>query len=206
MASNHDSAGPRQAGADARGNRRRRLMAHRIRVAVSMVLLTVTAAAQRFVAMPRWSAVLGRPAAVPDAWRSSPVISLPSRWDSPAELQAARAVHAAGRHLPWKPKCLAEAATAQLLLRAMGSPAVVVIGLRPPPTTVDAPSSNHGAPLPNGGTPAEQPAPWEAHAWLVGRSGAITGGPAARGFTPTTVFEVPGRLTAAEVAAGQPSP
>jgi hypothetical protein len=34
---------------------------------------------------------------------------------------------------------------------------------------------------------------------LLGRHGAITGGRAARGFTATTVFEVPGGLQATEV-------
>jgi hypothetical protein len=41
--------------------------------------------------------------------------------------------------------------------------------------------------------------PWDAHAWLLGRRGALTGGPAAQGFTATTVYEHPGGLRAAEV-------
>jgi len=186
--------------------RRVQRVAHWVRVAVAMVLLAVTAVAQRFIPMPRWSAVLGRPTSVPDAWRASPVMSLPSRWDSPAELRAATAVRSAGRHLPWKPRCLAEAAAAQMLLRTMGSPAVVVIGLRRPPAPTQVCNDT-----PNDATVADRPdnrpsGQWEAHAWLVGRSGAITGGPAARGFTATTVFEVPGGLTATEAASNLPSP
>ena len=177
----NDPARPQRASGRA-APRWRRTVAHWVRVVVAMVVLTCTAIAQRFIPMPRWSAVLGQPAAVPDAWLASPVISVPTRWDSSHELRAARAVRSARRYLPWKPRCLAEATAAQVLLRAAGNPAVVVIGLRPPSQAGD-----HQA--------------WEAHAWLVGRSGAITGGPAARGFTATTVFEVPGGLTAAEVAA-----
>lgn len=43
---------------------------------------------------------------------------------------------------------------------------------------------------------------WEAHAWLLGSVGALTGGPAAAGFTATTVFEVPTGLRAGEVVGG----
>lgn len=184
MAPDHiDPARPQPAPGATPWRRWRRTAAHWVRVVVAMVVLTATAVAQRFIPMPRWSGVLGRPTAVPEAWRASPVLSLPNRWDSLAERRAARAVRSAGRYLPWTPRCLAEAAAAQVLLRSAGSPAVVVIGLRPPPQ-------------------AEHQQMWEAHAWLVGRSGAITGGPAARGFTATTVFEVPGGLSATEVAAG----
>jgi hypothetical protein len=68
------------------------------------------------------------------------------------------------------------------MLRQLGSPGVVVIGLRP-----------------SDPTPA---APWDAHAWLLGRHGALTGGRAARGFTATTVFQVPGGLDASDVQLG----
>jgi len=179
----NDQARPQPAAGATHWRQWRRTAAHWVRVVVAMVVLAATAVAQRFIPMPRWSGVLGRPTAVPEAWRASPVLSLPSRWDSLAERRAARAVRSAGRYLPWKPRCLPEATAAQVLLRTMRSPAVVVIGLRPPPQ-----GDNHQM--------------WEAHAWLVGRSGAITGGPAAQGFTATTVFEVPGGPTAAEVAAG----
>jgi hypothetical protein len=157
-----------------------------------MVLLTATAMAQRFIPMPRWSPILGRPAAVPDQWKSAPVDHLRSGWASTVERKAALAVRSASRLLPWKPRCLAEAATAQVLLRQMHSPAVVVIGLRPQPDT-DGGNDHRGNA--SGGQ-------WGAHAWLLGHHGAITGGPAAHGFTPTTVFEVPGAITAADLAAG----
>ncbi len=66
-----------------------------------------------------------------------------------------------------------------MLLRQYRAPGVVVIGLRPVP----------------------QPgARWDAHAWLLGRRGALTGGPAATGFTATTVYEVAGGLSAAAVS------
>ena len=59
------------------------------------------------------------------------------------------------------------------MLRQFHRPGVVVIGLRV----------------------TEQP-PWDAHAWLLGSRGALTGGPAARGFTATTVFELPAGVRA----------
>jgi len=63
-------------------------------------------------------------------------------------------------------------------LRIRRRAGVVVIGLRPSETP--------------GGE-------WDAHAWLLGACGALSGGPAARGFTATTMFEVPGRTTAESV-------
>ncbi len=61
------------------------------------------------------------------------------------------------------------------MLRRRGKPGVVVVGLR----------STDGA--------------WDAHAWLLGERGALTGGPAADGFTATTVFEVPGGVRAVDI-------
>lgn len=94
-----------------------------------------------------------------------------------------RAVRAASRAVPWTPRCLAEATAGQILLRRAGHPGVVVIGLRPTET-----------------------GSWDAHAWLLGRHGALTGGRAAAGFTATTVFEVPGGLRAADVELGPVGP
>ncbi len=68
------------------------------------------------------------------------------------------------------------------MLRRRGKPGVVVIGLR----------SADGE--------------WDAHAWLLGERGALTGGIASEGFTATTVFEVPGGLKAADVDLSQPTP
>ena len=95
----------------------------------------------------------------------------------------AGAVRRGSHWLPWSPTCLAEATAGQVMLRRRGGSGVVVIGLRKDP---------------------EDPATWQAHAWLLGGKGALTGGPAAAGFTATTVFEVPGGLpaTAVELEAG----
>jgi hypothetical protein len=144
-----------------------------------MVLLTVFGVAQRAVPMRWWSRVLGRMAAPPASWGAERVDHLPARVGSRLEWHVARAVRRAGRALPWSPTCLAEAAAGQVLLRQYRAPGVVVIGLRPVP----------------------QPgARWDAHAWLLGRRGALTGGPAATGFTATTVYEVAGGLSAAAVS------
>jgi hypothetical protein len=65
------------------------------------------------------------------------------------------------------------------MMSVRGEPGVVVIGLRRDETASKK--------------------QWKAHAWLVGQGGVITGGPAAVGFTPTTVYERPSGLRAAEV-------
>ena len=145
------------------------------------MLLALAAAAQRWIPMPRWSALIGRPTAVPAAWKGQRIEVVPLRWASASERKVVRAVEAAGRHLPWEPKCLAEAMVGQLLLRQFGTPGVVVVGLR---------QGDDGA--------------WDAHAWLLGEHGALTGGRAARGFTATTVFGVSGGLRADDVELGAP--
>lgn len=151
--------------------------AYRVFVVEAIVLLHVTAAFQRWVPITRWSRVLGRPVEVPEAWRGRRVEALPLAAANRREWRVARSVARAVRALPWEPSCLAQAATAQLLLRQQREAAVVVIGLRPPEPGASDPG-------------------WAAHAWLLGGRGALTGGPAADGFTATTVFEVAGRLTA----------
>ena len=143
-----------------------------------MVLLAVFGLAQRGVPMRWWSPVLGRMAAPPASWGASRVEHLPARVGSRLEWSVARAVRRAGRALPWSPTCLAEAAAGQVMLRQYRAPGVVVIGLRP--TAVPG-------------------ARWDAHAWLLGRRGALTGGPAAAGFTATTVYAVAGGLSASAV-------
>jgi len=80
----------------------------------------------------------------------------------------AGAIRRASQLLPFEPTCLAQAGAGQMMLRRRHHPGVVVIGLR------------------------RGEADWDAHAWLLGHAGALTGGPAARGFTPTTVFTVDG--------------
>jgi hypothetical protein len=161
----------------------------------AMVLVTVAAGLQRWVPMPRWSGLLGRPAAVPAAWNGQRITRLPLRWANVPERRVTRAVRSACRVLPWEPRCLAEATAGQVLLRQLRSPGVVVIGLKPP-----------------AGEPADATTVrWDAHAWLLGAAGALTGGPAARGFTATSLFQVPGALAADEVnltpgAPGAPRP
>jgi len=164
-----------------------------------MVLLTLSAGAQRWVPMPRWSAILGRTGAVPDSWKGQPITRLRHRSASMAEARVAHAVHRAAAMLPWEPRCLAEATTAQVLLRQLGQPGVVVIGLRPP----DGGDRDRGDRDRN--RDRDRDRTWDAHAWLLGRHGAITGGRAARGFTATTVFEVPGGLQATEVDLAAPA-
>ena len=144
----------------------------------AMALLTLGTALQRWVPMPRWSRLLGRPGSVPEGWANTRQRALPQRAATPVERRVALAVRAGGRRLPWNPTCLAEAIAGQTLLRQFGQPGVVVIGLR-----------------------ATDEGPWDAHAWLLGRRGALTGGPAAQGFTATTVFEVPTGPTARELVA-----
>ncbi len=153
-----------------------------------MGLLAAAGLAQRAIPMRYWARVLGRPAPPPEAWMGVRVGSLPVQAATLEEARAGRAVRRACRALPWKPTCLAEAAAGQVLLRQQGQPGVVMIGLRPT------------GPM-DGTVPADGRPRWDAHAWLMGRSGAITGGPAAFGFTATTVYEVPSGLSAAEVAA-----
>lgn len=141
-----------------------------------MGLLTLGSALQKWVPMPKWSGLLGHPGAVPRQWAGSTVSVMPVRADGAAERAVAVAVRSAAAHLPWHSTCLAEATAAQMMLRQSRRGGVVVIGLR-----------------------ATEAGPWDAHAWLLGARGALTGGPAARGFTATTVFEVPGGLRAEDV-------
>ena len=144
------------------------------------MLLTVTGAAQRWLPMPRWSRVLGVAGPVPSTWRGQEVAALPVAFGSVVEFRVGSAIARGGQLLPWTPTCLAEAATGQVMLARRGEPGVVVVGLRR-------------------GNEADGAA-WDAHAWLVGARGAVTGGPAAEGFTATTVFERPGGRTADVVA------
>jgi hypothetical protein len=143
-----------------------------------MVWIPVGAALQRWVPMPRWSGLLGDTAEVPDDWRGRTVTRLPRRTADAAERRVARAIERATELLGGRPTCLAQATAGQMMLRTRRRAGVVVIGLRR----------------------AEDPeADWRAHAWLLGRRGVLCGGAAAAGFTATTVFEVPGRSTAAAV-------
>ncbi len=150
--------------------------AHRSRVIEAMLLLGLAAAAQRFVPMPWWSGLIGEAASVPSEWRGQRIERLPSRWATPTERKVVKAIESASRLVPWAPRCLAEATAGQVMLRQFGAPGVVVIGLQPA----------EAAPMQT----------WNAHAWLLGQHGALTGGRAASGFTATTVFQVAGGLSA----------
>ncbi len=144
------------------------------RTAQALTLLVAASAAQKWVPMQRWSRVIGTAGQTPEEWRGKKVVSIPQRSGSLTERRVAASIRRASQALPWEPTCLAQATAGQAMLRRRGAAGVVVIGLRPGDE-------------------------WDAHAWLLGTRGALTGGPAARGFTPTTVFEVPGRLRATEV-------
>ncbi|MGA0879539.1 MAG: lasso peptide biosynthesis B2 protein [Ilumatobacteraceae bacterium] len=173
--------------------RRVRPWRHRFTVIEAMILLTLFGLAQRFIPMKWWAWTLGRPLAPPPPWLGAGITQLPVPAGSTEEFAVAVAVRRASSVLPWSPTCLAAAATGQTLLRQLGTAGVVVIGLRPPETSGDSQASSEMA--------TTSP-PWDAHAWLMGQHGALTGGPAARGFTATTVYEVTGRLTTADVIDG----
>lgn len=138
-----------------------------------MALLTLGAALQKWVPMTRWSSLLGQVGPVLEEWHGESVAWLPVRAADVVERRVALAIRSGNRWLPFHASCLAEATAGQVMLRQFHRPGVVVIGLRV----------------------TEQP-PWDAHAWLLGSRGALTGGPAARGFTATTVFELPAGVQA----------
>ena len=149
---------------------RRHPMGAPARVVEAMVLLAMAAIAQRWLPMPKWSRADGKAAAVPAAWRGERIEIAPAALGHAKRAQGGQGGQQCHPRCPVEPKCLAEAAAGQLMLRQLGSPGVVVIGIRPGDDTSTA--------------------AWDAHAWLLGRHGALTGGRAARGFTATTVFEV----------------
>lgn len=145
-------------------------MRARARTLEALALVAASAAAQRWVPMPKWSAALGTAEGPPQQWRGQAVTVLPTRAADLGERRVAASVRRASQLLPFEPTCLAQASAGQIMLRRRGQPGTVVIGLR-----------------------REDGEQWGAHAWLLGREGALTGGPAAAGFTATMVFRVPGR-------------
>lgn len=142
-------------------------------------LLVVFGAAQRFIPMPWWAGVLGRSAHVPSRWQGLKAPTTIQRGIVIKERAVAIAIRRACLRLPYKPTCLVQASAGQIMLRRRGRSGVVVIGLRLAPVSTGK--------------------SWEAHAWLLGEGGAITGGENAQGFTPTNVFEVPCGLSADEI-------
>lgn len=155
---------------------------HRVLVVEGMGLLAMGTALQKWVPMTKWSRLLGTPGPVPAQWSGAVIRALPARAADERERRVVIALRSADAHVPWHNTCLAEAVAAQVLLRQLGRPGVVVIGLR-----------------------ATDAGPWDAHAWLLGPRGALTGGPAARGFTATTVFELPGGLHSHDIDLTVPS-
>lgn len=155
---------------------------HRALVVEGMGLLAVGTALQKWVPMTKWSRLLGSAGPVPRQWSGAVITALPARAADARERRVVVALRSANRHVPWHNTCLAEATAAQVMLRQLGRPGVVVIGLR-----------------------ATEVGPWDAHAWLLGPRGALTGGPAARGFTATTVFEVPGGLRSTDIDLAVPA-
>lgn len=149
------------------------------RTSEAMALLTVGSAVQRWVPIRHWASWLGESVPVPQPWRGTAVQRMVRTQPRPVDTQVKAAIESGSRHLPWTPSCLAQAIAAQAMLRRRHSAGVVVIGLRRPDTGGD----------------------WAAHAWLMVPSGVLTGGPAARGFTATGVFEVPGAVTGEQIAA-----
>lgn len=146
----------------------RQAMGRRLRVVEAMALLTIGGALQRWWPMRQWSRALGIQQAVPPTWLSKPVTRLPTRAVDRTERVVALAVRRGSHWLPWEPSCLAQAFAGQVMLRRRGTSGAVVIGLRRPENpTVST---------------------WDAHAWLLGSDGALTGGPVAHGFTATTVY------------------
>lgn len=129
------------------------------RTAEAAVLLTMAAGLRRTIPMTKWSPVLGANAAVgPEADRLHP--------PSGMERTVARHIHAAGKRLPFDPNCLEQATAGQIMLRRRRRPGVVVIGL-----ARNEPGSK-----------------WDAHAWLVGQTGAITGAREAKDFHAASMF------------------
>ena len=142
-----------------------------MRAGEALWLLVVFAAAQRWIPMAWWSGLLGRNTGVPKHWQGMKAATAIQNLGVVEERAVAIAIRRACRRLPFQPTCLAQASAGQVMLRHRGRSGVVIIGLRLDPISTAK--------------------TWEAHAWLLGESGAITGGENAHGFTPTNVFEVP---------------
>jgi len=150
-----------------------------MRAGEALFLLVVFGFAQRFIPMAWWSVCLGCNARVPKHWQGvKPVITM-QRLSVIEERAIAIAIKRACRRLPFKPTCLVQASAGQVMLRLRRRSGVVIIGLRLDPIAIGK--------------------RWEAHAWLIGEWGAITGGENAHEFTPTNVFEVPFGLSADEI-------
>jgi len=143
---------------------------HRARVVEAMVLIVAGTLVRRAVPMPKWSRILGESTSVADVFGDPALASLGAAHTSPVERGVAMALRAAGRRLPYNPRCLDRVTAGQLMLRRRRVPGIAVIGL------------SRTQPLAGA---------WGAHAWLVGESGMITGGAEAATFTAASCFVPP---------------
>ena len=73
------------------------------------------------------------------------------------------AVATAARHLPWKPVCLPQAVAAQWMLRRLGIPSTLYLGIDP--------KGNY-----------------DAHAWVRAGKEIVTGGPAIQRYAVVSTF------------------
>ncbi|MBK6454749.1 MAG: lasso peptide biosynthesis B2 protein [Gemmatimonadetes bacterium] len=73
------------------------------------------------------------------------------------------AVATAARHLPWKPVCLPQAVAAQWMLRRIGIPSTLYLGIDP-----------------NGN--------YDAHAWVRAGAEIVTGGPSIQRYAVVSTF------------------
>lgn len=107
----------------------------------------------RTIALPRWSTLLGQPTNTDGL----DVNGLPAQGsEGVVALGIARAAH----RLPGNYTCLEQASAGQFMLKLRGMPGAVVIGLK-----------SNGI-MPDGIIPDGN---GEGHAWLVGKSGVLTG-------------------------------
>ncbi len=111
-------------------------------------MLIVSKILLRTVALPRWSTLLGQPTNI-DGLN---VNGAPAQGSEGA---IALGIAQAARYLPGGFTCLERASAGQFMLRLRGNAGAVVIGLKPYGTK------------PNGDG--------EGHAWLVGKTGVLTG-------------------------------
>lgn len=92
---------------------------------------------------------------------------LPRTQATPDARRIGEAVERAARHLPWRPKCLAQALAACAMLRRRGVASTIHFGVR------------HRR---------EAEKPMDAHAWLSTRGAEVVGLRASQGFTPIARF------------------
>lgn len=143
---------------------------HRARVAEAMILLTAATTVRTLVPMPRWSRALGETSRLTDLNFDPTDIRTRQYPRSVGEHHVALAIRSASKRLPYDPRCLDQATAGQLMLRGRRHPGVIVIGL----STENGPGKRRNA-----------------HAWLVGSTGAITGGAAARDYVAASCFIPP---------------